>query len=157
MRRLARILALWVGASLPATALADLLPFEADSLDTIAHARRGRPFVLVLWSIDCPPCYKELALLGRLRATLPPGQLVLVSTDAPEQRGDIEGTLARFGLEAIDSYVFADGVPERLRQRIDPDWFGELPRSYLYRADHSRQAISGVLDEQALRRALGQE
>ena len=155
MRRLVHALLLWAGVGLSSAAVAELAPFDADRLDTITQTRAGQPFVLVLWSIDCPPCYKELAMLGRLRERFAPGQLVLVSTDSADHQDEIEHTLARFGLTALESYVFADSVPARLRQRIDPTWFGELPRSYLYNADHSRRAISGLLDERALMQSLG--
>jgi hypothetical protein len=37
---------------------------------------------------------------------------------------------------------------------IDPKWRGELPRTYLYDAQHRRVAISGVIDEEKLREWL---
>jgi hypothetical protein len=76
---------------------------------------------------------------------------VIVSTDTPAEAPEIRAALKRFGLERFDTWVFADGVPERLRYAIDPAWRGELPRSYLFDAAHRREAHSGMLSEAQLK------
>ncbi len=62
--------------------------------------------------------------------------------------------LHSFGLDAADNWIFADPMPERLRYRVDPNWFGELPRAYLYTDDHQRTAHSGILSEADLQQWL---
>ena len=151
MKRLLFMLLLIFAAS--ATA-GDLHPFTAGSLATIKSRHAGRPFVLTLWSLTCHHCAHELQTLGKLaRAdkTLP---LVIVSTDTPGDAADIRAALKRFGLDRLDTWVFADPVPERLRAGIDPAWRGELPRSYLFDAEHRSEAHSGLLDEAQLGRWL---
>lgn len=63
----------------------------------------------------------------------------------------MQKTLSPLGLAGVDSWVFDDPIPERLRHAIDPSWYGELPRTYLYDARHQREAIVGVVGEQRLR------
>lgn len=133
-----------------------LKPFQTDSLAQITAAREGRPFLLLLWSLDCPPCLKELGQLQELAKTPAAQGLVLVSTDGPAQRADAQRTLQRLGLERLDNWIFADDFAARLRYHIDPDWFGELPRAYFYGADHRRTAKSGVLNPQWLQHWLQQ-
>ncbi len=108
-------------------------------------ARAGQPFLLVLWSADCPPCIKELAHLRQVRDEAPAMELVLIATDAPEAAAEVKRTLQRFGLEDADNWIFASGFAERLRHRIDPNWYGELPRAYFYDAQHRRVGRSGML------------
>ena len=43
-----------------------LRPFDAGSYRAIVEAHRDRPFMLGFWSLDCPPCHRELAELGPL-------------------------------------------------------------------------------------------
>lgn len=129
---------------LPAFAWAEFRPFYSDSLDDITSAREGQPFLLVLWSIDCPPCRKELQSIGRIYSEFSPGGLVLVLTDGPDGAVQAKKMLAGLGLASAESWLFADSFPERLRYRIDPDWYGELPRSYFYDAGHRRTAKSGA-------------
>ncbi|MCC4119053.1 hypothetical protein LLG90_27310, partial [Aromatoleum toluclasticum] len=95
---------------------------------------------------DCPPCLKELALFGTLKDANARRRLVLIVTDDPERHAEAEALLTRFGLGDLEHWAFDATEPERLRQRIDPTWFGELPRSYFYRAGQPRQARSGLLD-----------
>lgn len=143
-------------AWLPAMAAAELKPFQPDSLQAITSAREGRPFLLLLWSLDCPPCMKELAGLRQQLKDSDAQHLVLVSTDGPGQQVAVEHALRGFGLEQFDNWLFADDFSERLRFHIDPNWFGELPRAYFYAADHSRRAKSGVLKAGQLQRWLQQ-
>lgn len=149
MRRLAFALVL-AFASFGAAA-GELRPFGADSLAAIKAQFAGRPFILALWSIDCTHCVKELRLLGRLARTQRGLPLVIVSTDTPEGAPAIHSALKRFGLGRLDTWVFDDAVPERLRHAIDPAWRGELPRAYLFDAAHRRKAHSGLLDEARLK------
>ncbi|MBE9539252.1 MAG: hypothetical protein IMF06_09235 [Proteobacteria bacterium] len=60
-------------------------------------------------------------------------------------------------MEKVDSWIFSGDFAEKIRYNIDPSWHGELPRSYFYSADHTRQAHSGTLSEQMLIRWLAQE
>lgn len=141
---------------------AELRPFTADSLAAIKAQYAGRPFILSLWSVNwCGHCITELTMLGKVaaelntRGTQAKAQqklpLVLVSTDTPESTPALQGTLKRLGLEGMDSWVFDDAIPERLRYAVDPVWHGELPRTYLYNARHQREAVTGVLSEKKLK------
>ncbi|MCP5161842.1 MAG: redoxin domain-containing protein [Hahellaceae bacterium] len=126
---------------------AALRVFQKSSLQDIISSLDGRPFMLVLWSIDCPPCQQELALLQTRRHDFAPKELILISTDSPQDAAAIEATLAEYQLEALDNWIFGDDLPERLRFAIDPGWYGELPRSYFYDTDRQRHSYSGLLSE----------
>lgn len=131
-------------------AVQEPLPFVKGSRDAIVSARAGAPFVLALWSLDCRYCRHDLAMLGRLKAAHPQLQLVLVATDTPARRAEIAPALDALALGAEESWIFADTFVERLHHEIDPQWLGELPRTYFYAGDGSRIGISGNLDEAAV-------
>lgn len=131
---------------------AEPVPFTVNSLAKIKAQYAGRPFILNLWSVnECSYCIAELTLLGKLAKTQKRLPLVLVATDSPEFAPAMQKTLSPLGLAGVDSWVFDDPIPERLRHAIDPSWYGELPRTYLYDARHQREAIVGVVGEQRLR------
>lgn len=139
-----------LATTLPAAA-SQPLPFTAGSFSDIEKQYTGEPFLVVLWSLECPPCYKELALLGRSRQEHPGLPLVIVSTDDIDHAEEAEQVLARYGLDDTRWWMFADPFVERLRHSIDPQWRGELPRSYFYTPDRAREAHSGLIDEGQLR------
>jgi hypothetical protein len=58
--------------------------------------------------------------------------------------------LAEFELAGVRTWAFADDFAERIRYAIDPRWRGELPRLYLFDADHQPTAISGRVDPDTL-------
>ena len=150
---LALLLAAWVS---PVCA-AEPLSFTANSLAAIEAKYAGRPFILSMWSVNwCGHCITELTMLGRIAKTYKRLPLVLVSTDTPEFAAEIQQTQQRLGLTRADSWVFDDDIPERLRHAVDPTWQGELPRTYLYDAQHRREAVVGVLSEQKLNAWLQQ-
>ncbi len=155
MRRIVHaVLTLWLAFGAACAFSGELRSFAADSLPAIQKRFAGRPFILTLWSLSCHHCAKELQTLGRLARRGRGLPLVIVSTDTPAEADEIRATLKRFGLGHLDTWVFDDPVPERLRHAIDPAWRGELPRSYLFDAAHRREAHSGLLDEARLRQWL---
>lgn len=143
------LFALLCTLALSATA-GELHPFTARSFAAIKAHYAGRPFMLTLWSLTCPHCAKELQTLGKLARADKKLPLAIVSTDTPDDAHDIRAALTRFGLDHLDTWVFADAIPERLRASIDPQWRGELPRSYLFDAAHRGAAHSGMLDARRL-------
>jgi thiol-disulfide isomerase/thioredoxin len=111
----------------------------------------GKPFVVSLWSVDCAPCRVELDMLGQIKQADPDFPLVVISTDAITNREDAADILDEYQLADEVTWMFADNFVERLRFSIDPGWFGELPRSYFYDAEHNMSAHSGILTEAKLR------
>jgi len=128
----------------------NILPFDASSFPAIKAERAGKPFLVSLWSVDCPPCLVELDLLGKLVAENPEFPLVLISTDSIEKIEESRFLLEDYGLADIKSWMFADAFVERLRFAIDPGWYGELPRSYFYSAPQDFNAYSGTLNSELL-------
>ncbi len=132
-------------------------PFVSGSLQQIVAAHEGTSFILGLWSRSCSHCREELLLLGQLAAQYPQGTIVLVSTDTIEEAAEVAATLQGYGLGAAESWLFADPYRERLQYEIDSRWYGELPRTYLYAADGTREGYSGPLDMALLQRWLNQQ
>lgn len=156
-RSLAVVLFLLCAAPGPALADPGIQPLTTDNYSRIAEQHSGERFLLVFWSVDCPPCRKELAMLGKILEEQPELPVTLVSTDQHLATEDVRAILERNGLLNADNWQFADPVAARLRHAIDPDWFGELPRAYFYLASGERVAHSGLLSEEAVRRHLSPE
>jgi thiol-disulfide isomerase/thioredoxin len=121
-------------------------------MQQIRAAHAGRPFVLALWSLTCSHCQEELAQLGQLQRRHPELNVVLISTDTPDEAQALTATLARHGLARAEAWVYADGYAERLRYEIDPRWGGELPRTYFFDRAHAVTARSGALAPAELER-----
>jgi thiol-disulfide isomerase/thioredoxin len=127
---------------------AELKPFGTTSLKEIQNRYRDQPFLLALWSLDCPPCFQELEMLSRWIEQHPGQNLVLISTDQPGLADQAWRVLEKYKLHKVDNWIASDSIVERFRYHIDPRWHGELPRSYFYSAGHERRAHSGTLSEQ---------
>lgn len=139
---------------LPVTGV-DIKPFLADTFAAIKAEREGQGFLVALWSVDCPPCMVEMDMLGKLRTEVPDLPLVLISTDQIRLRDDAEDFLLDYALDDLSSWMFADEFAERLRFSIDPQWRGELPRSYYFDGQHQPESHSGILQESQVRSWLG--
>ena len=125
-----------------------LHPFIQGSYNNVRIELSDKPFLMVLWSIDCPPCHKELNMLGKLTKERPELNLVLISTDDISLADDIAETLKKHGLGGTESWAFADPNVARLRYEIDPRWYGTLPRSYFFDSNHQRSATTGTLEKE---------
>ena len=135
-----------------APARTQIVPFEAASLDKIVNAHKGRPFLLLVWSLDCAFCKASMAELARQQRL---GSRLAVITLATDPAGDADAKaqlaerLRGAGLTSTN-YAFDDAPPEQLRYAVDPKWHGELPRSYWYDGQGKRRAYSGALTAEVI-------
>lgn len=133
-----------------ATMADNIKAFTTGSFEEIKKSYRGQEFLLGLWSVDCPPCMVEMEFMAELLKLNPEIPYVLVSTDSIEQRDYSIEFLEDVGLADRESWMFADNFVERLRFSIDPNWYGELPRSYFFDSNHAMKSHSGIVSEELL-------
>ncbi|HHJ81394.1 MAG TPA: redoxin domain-containing protein [Candidatus Tenderia electrophaga] len=135
-------------------------PFVSGSMAEIQSSQGEAPMIVSFWSIDCPPCYKELLIWRNLSQRLPQLKLVLVSTDELDAQSEVVEVLQQKGVtglgRGLETWQFADAHTQRLRYEIDKTWYGELPRSYFYSANGQVEAISGLLDQAKIEQWLAQ-
>jgi thiol-disulfide isomerase/thioredoxin len=124
--------------------------FETHSYKTIVTKHQGNSFLMVLWSVDCPPCIEELPVLGSFHQSHPDAAIVMVSTDSKNQQEDILRLMKEHGLNDVQQWVFDGDSVAATRYAIDPMWYGELPRSYFHLHEDKRMVKSGKLDENVL-------
>lgn len=126
--------------------------FIPGSFAEIVTTKSGKPFIVSLWSVDCPPCIRELKLWSELYEDHPNMEVVLISIDGTEARPTINAvlqkTLSAKAIQEMASWVFADEFVERLRFEVDPQWYGELPRTVFFTRQHKRHSVSGLLERQ---------
>ena len=128
-------------------------PFISGSFATILKQYQDKPVAIVFWSLDCPSCYKELEMLGRLSHNLRRQfNIVLISTDSEVSRDEIQSALSKYNLKNIEAWIFRTDSDIALRYEIDRSWYGELPRSYFYKDSKKIEVISGLLSEEKLKK-----
>lgn len=140
----------FVMISMSVMAEESLHPFLSGSYSEILKQHKENPFVLVLWSVDCPPCHKELEMLGKLTAQDPELNIVLVSTDIEIESNEVKLILSKYNLNKLESWIFRGESDQALRYEIDHRWYGELPRSYFFKPSGKKEVTSGVLSEKKL-------
>ncbi|WP_342113968.1 TlpA family protein disulfide reductase [Pseudoduganella sp. OTU4001] len=130
-----------------AASASNLKPFEPHSVEQIAASHKGKPFVVLVWSMDCEFCQHSLDVLAKARAANPGFDIVTISTDPLSDAalaGMVKKRLSSIDLMG-DAWSFGALAPERLRFAIDQRWRGEKPRSYWYDAQGQRVAYSGAI------------
>lgn len=119
--------------------------FNAGSYQQILRENAGQPFVLAIWSVDCPSCIKDMSVLSQIRQNHPEIKIVMLSTDEPSATPEVKNILNRHALGDLENWVFGNDDAQKLRYEIDSGWYGELPRTYFYSAAGNRAAKSGAL------------
>jgi hypothetical protein len=125
-----------------------LKPFVAGSYQQLLDSNANKPFMLVIWSITCSSCLKDMALLNTMHKANPAVNMVMLATDDASATDDIQKILAKNDLAGLENWLFADENPQKLRYEIDPKWYGELPRTYFLNKKHEREGVSGVLSQE---------
>lgn len=137
-----------------------IISFSAQSTDKtvnqltvekVAEVFQEQNRLIMLWSVDCPPCYQELAMLEGLLSSYPGLPITLISTDDDSERyEEVEEQYKRLNGNKLMTWVFEEGMASQLRYAIDKTWSGVLPRSYIVKAEN-RVGHSGVLKEKDIR------
>ena len=73
-------------------------PFTQGSLAELLAAREGKPFILVLWSLDCQYCPTELKMLSELKRSHPNLDVVLVATDTISDAAQLASKAETYGM-----------------------------------------------------------
>lgn len=120
--------------------------FNPGSYQQILREHAAQPFVLAIWSVDCPSCIRDMKVISDLRLSHPEIQIVMLATDEPADTAEVKNMLARNGLSDLDNWIFGSSDAQKLRYEIDSSWFGELPRTYFYNASHNRVGKSGAMN-----------
>ena len=137
-----------LGANAVAGEASKTTPFTVGSYQKILEAHANEPFVLVLWSVNCSACMKEMEVLRDLHQERKNLNIVMLSTDDVSERDDVVAVLRQKGIAELESWVFAESNSQLLRYEIDPTWYGEIPRTYFFDAQHQRRGISGKISKQ---------
>lgn len=124
------------------------MPFTSGSYQQLLTKHADQAYVLVVWSITCSSCIKEMEMLQEVHQERPELNLVMLSIDDISDRDDVNELLAEKGIGDLESWVFAESDVQQLRYEIDPTWYGEIPRIYFFDAQHQRQGFSGKMSKQ---------
>ena len=129
--------------------------FTKAELELVKKQYQGQQWLMLLWSVDCPPCFKELAIIQKLKASSANLKVMLVNTDADEESYlERETIVKQFDLQSLANYHFVDGQGDQSRYAIDPQWYGELPRSYFFKASGESIGKSGLVNEVLIKKWL---
>jgi hypothetical protein len=129
--------------------------FGSDIYEEIKQKYQGKKWLTLLWSVDCPPCMKELAIVKTLQQQQSELPIVIINVDtfegSAQQRNNV---VAHFNLASQINLHFSDGLEDQSRYLIDPHWFGELPRSYFIDEAGTFHGKSGLASKPLLERWL---
>lgn len=127
-----------------ATNLRDFVP---GSYQQILAQQANKPFVFIIWSITCPSCIKDMELISALHKKTPELKIIMLAADDLSAKDQIQTILSKHDLDRLENWVYADDNTQKLGYEIDPQWYGELPRTYFFDAKQQRTGVSGVIKE----------
>jgi hypothetical protein len=145
MKRMAFIACVMLPVGLAAAEPA-VKAFGPDSFAQIAAGAKGKPQVVMVWSLDCSYCEPSFAALAQAqRRGLKVVTIATDPADDPEATALIRHKLAKSGLQA-ETWAFGPAPADLLRHAIDPSWRGEMPRSYWFDGKGQVRAYSGLIN-----------
>lgn len=125
----------------------DFMPFDINARKAIETKYLNQPLIISFWSIDCPYCIEDLKKLGKVLTKNTSVKLITVCVDGKESAKKAERILSQANLPQHEQYQYAEVDEDRLRYSIDPNWYGELPRTYFYDATHQVTPLSGKISK----------
>jgi thiol-disulfide isomerase/thioredoxin len=145
---IAAVICLFLGTS---TSFAESIAFDKTQLTTVKKQNMGKQWLMLLWSVDCPPCFKELAIIQKLQKKHDDLAVVIINTDdSDEINAERKEIIEKFELTNFTNFHFLDGEGDQSRFFIDPNWYGELPRSYFFESNGKSHGKSGLVNKTLL-------
>ena len=134
---------------------AESIAFDKTQLAMLKTQHMGKQWLMLLWSVDCTPCFKELAIIQKLQRQHNDLAVVIINTDANDEvKTERTEIIEKFELGNITHFHFIDGQGDQIRFHIDPHWYGELPRSYFVASDGQFHGKSGLVNKSTLAKWL---
>jgi thiol-disulfide isomerase/thioredoxin len=124
--------------------------FQSGSYQQILDKHTNRPFMLAVWSVSCSSCLKEMEQLSAIHKKFPDLEIIMLSVNDFSEQATVNNILQKHEITDLESWIFADPDSQRLRFEIDPEWYGELPRTYFFNSTHDRKGISGTQTNEQL-------
>ncbi|PAJ74061.1 hypothetical protein CJF42_12580 [Pseudoalteromonas sp. NBT06-2] len=129
--------------------------FDKKIWQSIQQQNLNENWIAVFWSLECPPCFKELQTISGIIKSTPDLKLVLINTDADnDMKEKMDEVINKYQLNDLTLLHFADEQASQNRYIIDPTWYGELPRSYFFNRAGQSQGRSGLVDKNILQQWL---
>lgn len=129
---------------------ANLKHFTSGSYQQLLKEYADKPFVLMIWSINCASCLKKMPVMSELQKSMPGVNLIMLATDDASATDKVNTILTGNELNQADNWIFADTNAQKLRYEIDPKWYGEVPRTYFLNKEHHRVGVSGSVSREKL-------
>ncbi|PWB53347.1 MAG: hypothetical protein C3F18_07445 [Nitrosomonadales bacterium] len=146
------LLLLLVLACMKAAAAEPFLALDRQGARSLVDANsHALPTIIALWSSDCSHCKNNLKLFARMAAANPRLRLITIAVEPLSE--ELAVPLDRLGIPGA-RYAYGPESPDALAHALDPKWRGELPRTLLFDGNGGKEAVSGVMDEQGVRRHL---
>lgn len=131
--------------------IASSQPFTIDALNALKQGDNATNKIVVFWSLECPPCFRELSIIQQHIKQLDPERIVLINTDDEHHYGaERDAVITEFELQQTHHFYVAGNTLATIRQAIDPNWHGELPRTYFIDQNGQWHGKSGVFSETLL-------
>jgi thiol-disulfide isomerase/thioredoxin len=129
--------------------------FAPDSFRQIVAGHAGKPFVVMVWALDCAYCEPSFEALAEAKRKYKVSVVTIATDRADDQEaaGLITKKLKASGL-ASDTWAFGAAPEEQLRYAIDPKWRGEMPRSYWFNGRGEAVAYSGMISADTVSKLL---
>jgi thiol-disulfide isomerase/thioredoxin len=154
VKQLSSVTLIWLLLGI-SVAFAESVAFDKQQLITLKKQNMGKQWLMLLWSVDCPPCFKELAIIQKLQRQHDDLAVVIINTDASDEiTAERIAIIETFELDNLANLHFVDGEGDQSRFYIDPSWYGELPRSYFVESDGKLHGKSGLVNESLLTKWL---
>ena len=132
---------------------ADFIALDRHTARRLTEAESYRqPTIVALWSSDCSHCKKNLQLLADLRKANKRLQVITIAAES--ESPELAPMLNRYAI-AGQRYAYGSDSPEAIAYAIDPNWAGELPRTFLFNGNGNKEKISGVVSRQMIEKATG--
>lgn len=131
-----------------------LKKFTSGSYQQILASNANQPFMLVVWSITCSSCLKDMALLSSIHKKRPELKMIMLAADDLSEAGQIQTILENSQLSGIENWVYADENTQKLQLNLILNGLASYPEPIFSTRLTSAKVLAAYCPKKIMNRGL---
>ena len=127
-----------------------------DKIENIFKKNNDSVYVINFWATTCPPCLKEMPLFEKASVEHKKDKFKVYLVNIDEKERGEKKIVPFLTKLKIHNKVFAliDEDMSTWTGKINPEWYGALPYTVIYKGDKKKYFFGAFKDENDLEKAI---
>ncbi len=129
---------------------------DFDTIEHLFNSNNDSVYIINFWATTCPPCLKEIPLFEETSKTHHDDKLKVYLVNIDEKGRSEKHIIPFLKRLMVRNRVFAliDDDMSTWTAKVNPEWYGALPYTVIYKGDKKKYYFGAFKDENELEKEI---